>query len=269
MDSRVEQIEVIVLGSGTSHGVPMIGCGCAVCTSTDPRDSRTRPSVWVRAGQARILIDTTPELRLQCTAQGIDAVDAVLFTHQHADHVFGFDDLRRFNWLMKRPVPCYGTERTLAALRRMFSYAFDPVADSPHSRPEIEARVIDNEPFTVAGERIVPIPLMHGPLPVLGFRFGDFAYCTDCNVIPEDSVALLQDLDVLILDALRRTPHPAHFNLDQAVEMAHRINARRTFFTHITHQLPHEATNADLPDGMALAYDGLRLHVKYHRNVSA
>lgn len=257
-DSR-SSVEVIILGTGTSHGVPMIGCDCAVCTSTDPRDKRNRPSIFVRIGDQCILVDTAPELRLQCIANGIKRVDAVLFTHHHADHVTGLDDLRRFNWLMKQSVRCYGTERTLTALRSMFLYAFDPAPDSPHSRPELDFHTIEAHPFRIGCETIVPIPLMHGPLPVLGFRFGDFAYCTDCNHIPSDSLALLQDLDVLILDALRQTPHPAHFTLAEAVEMARRIGARKTYFSHMTHQLGHEATNRELPDGMALAYDGLRL----------
>ena len=262
MSSAPSGVEVIILGTGTSHGVPMIGCDCAVCTSTDPRDKRNRPSIFVRFGDQCILVDTAPELRLQCIANGIKRVDAVLFTHHHADHVTGLDDVRRFNWLMKQSVRCYGTERTLTALRRMFLYAFDPAPDSPHSRPELDFHTIDTHPFRVGGETIVPIPLMHGPLPVLGFRFGDFAYCTDCNHIPSESLALLQDLDVLILDALRRTPHPAHFTLTEAVEMARLIGARKTFFSHMTHELAHEQTNRELPDGMALGYDGLRITLR-------
>lgn len=254
-------VEVIVLGSGTSHGVPMIGCDCAVCTSSDPRDKRTRPSIHVRIRGRCILVDTAPELRLQCIANGINRVDAVLFTHHHADHVTGLDDLRRFNWLMKRPIPCFGTERTLDRLTRMFSYAFDPEPQSPHSRPELELCRIDSQPFTIGEETIIPIPLMHGPMAVMGFRFGSFAYCTDCNDISRESSTLLQGLDVLVLDALRRTPHPAHFNLEQAVEMAYKIDARETYFTHVTHQLGHRQTNKELPDGMALAYDGLRIAV--------
>lgn len=252
-------MEVVVLGSGTSHGVPMIGCDCAVCTSTDERDKRSRPSIWVRVGKTRFLIDTAPELRLQCVANGIDRVDAVLFTHHHADHVTGLDDLRRFNWLMKKPVPCYGTDRTLKGLSNMFSYAFREAHDSPHSRPHLELHTIDDSPFHVGGVEVIPIPMMHGPLPVVGFRFGRFAYCTDCSFIPEESFAKLEGLDALILDALRSTPHPAHFNLEQAVEAAGRIAAKQTYFTHIAHELSHKDTNAKLPDGMALAHDGLRI----------
>lgn len=256
-----DSLEVTVLGSGTSHGVPMIGCDCAVCVSSDPRDKRTRTSIFVRMGELGILVDTSPELRLQCLANDITNLSAVLYTHHHADHVTGLDDLRRFNWLMKSPVHCYGAERTMASLRRMFIYAFEPAPDSPHSRPQLEFHTIDHEPFSLAGQTITPIPLMHGSLPVLGFRFGSFAYCTDCNVIPEESIARLQGLEVIILDALRRTSHPAHFNLEQAVAMAKRIGARRTFFTHMTHELGHQQTCDELPDGIDLAYDGLRITV--------
>jgi phosphoribosyl 1,2-cyclic phosphate phosphodiesterase len=252
-------VEVVILGSGTSHGVPMIGCRCPVCMSTDPRDHRTRPSVFIRAGDDRILIDTAPELRLQCLANHIDEVDAVLYTHHHADHVTGLDDLRRFNYIMQQPMPIHGTQRTLDALRRMFAYAFDHAPDSPHSRPELTLCPIGDEPFTMGQTRIIPIPLIHGRMEVLGFRVGDFAYCTDCGEIPESSLEHLNDLDVLVLDALRRRPHPAHFNLEQAVAMAHRIGARRTFFTHIAHDLMHEEVNRELPERMALAHDGLRL----------
>lgn len=253
------KVEVVVLGSGTSHGVPMIGCTCAVCTSDDPRDKRTRPSIAVRIADQHLLVDTAPELRLQCLATDVGSIDAVLFTHHHADHVAGLDDLRRFNWINRRALPCYGTKRTLANLRRMFAYAFEQAPDSPHSRPELELIEIDGAPFDVGRARVVPIPLMHGPMPVLGFRFGRFAYCTDCSEIPPESRDLLRDLDVLILDALRLTPHPTHFNLEQAIEMAVRIGAGKTYFTHIAHEIGHEAINTDLPDGMELAYDGLRI----------
>jgi len=239
----------------------MIGCTCEVCSSTDLRDRRTRPSIWVRLGDVEMIVDTTPELRLQCLAAGIDRIDAVLFTHHHADHVFGFDDLRRFNWIMHRPVACYGSERTLRALREMFRYAFEPAGDSPHSRPHVELKLIDSDSITIGGETVVPIPVQHGPLPVLGFRFGNFAYCTDCNHIPDDSMARLEGVEVLVLDAVRRKPHPAHFSLDEAVVMAERIGARQTYFTHMAHEFPHQATNHELPEGMELAYDGLRITI--------
>lgn len=254
-------MDIIILGSGTSHGVPMIGCPCAVCASTDPRDHRTRPSIWLQIGDLHLLIDTAPELRLQCLTNDIDRVDAVLYTHHHADHVCGLDDVRRFNHLNKKRLPCYGTQRTVDGLRRMFSYAFEYAPNSPHSKPEIDLITIDDTPFEISGVPIIPIPLMHGPMPVLGFRIGPFAYCTDCSIIPEDSFARLAGVECLILDALRKRPHPTHLSIDEAVTAARRIGAKQTFFTHIAHELPHAATNAELPTGIALGFDGQRISI--------
>ncbi len=256
-----DMIELIILGSGTSHGIPMIGCNCPVCTSDDPHDRRTRPSAAVRYGGHTVLIDTPPELRLQCVAQGIDRADAVLFTHAHADHVTGLDDLRRFNWLQQGDVQAYATADTVAVIQRMFAYIFVDDPDYPSHKPSLRMHAIGEAPFELLGRQVTPIPLMHGPLPVLGFRFGNVAYCTDCNFIPKESLARLDGLEVLILDGLRKRPHPTHFNLEQAVEMAERIGAGRTYFTHIAHELGHAETNATLPAGMALAHDGLRLEV--------
>ncbi|MGD2109524.1 MAG: MBL fold metallo-hydrolase [Phycisphaerae bacterium] len=261
MSGKAPDVEVIILGSGTSHGVPMIGCRCEVCTSDDPYDNRSRPSIFVKTGGLSVLIDTGPDLRSQCLANDIDRLDAVLFTHHHADHVTGLDDMRRFNWIMGGPVRLYGTERTLQNIERMFRYAFEHAPDSPHDRPQFELHTVDHEPFEIDGRRIVPIPLLHGKLPVLGFRFGDFAYCTDCSEIPDKSMALLRDLDVLVLEALRHTPHPAHFNLEQAIEAAKRIGAGRTYLTHIAHQISHAEVSRTLPDGIQLAHDGLRIIV--------
>ncbi len=254
-----DSITVTVLGSGTSHGVPMIACDCAVCTSSDPRDRRTRPSVTIRYGKTTLLVDTAPELRLQCLANDVRRVDAVLFTHHHVDHVTGLDDIRRFNWVQDAAIPCYGQEATLQRLRAMFEYVFDEDPDYPSAKPRLTLHRIDG-PIEIGGRRVTPIPLLHGELPVLGFRVGDFAYCTDVSRIPAESWLLLERLDVLILDALRKRPHPTHFNLDQAVDHARRIAARRTFFTHIAHELAHEATNRELPAGMALAYDTQVIH---------
>lgn len=251
-----EAFKVVLLGTGTSHGIPMIACDCPVCTSSDPRDRRTRASLYVDYGDRAVLIDTAPEFRLQSVAAGVRRLDAVLFTHHHADHVCGLDDLRRFNAVMRGAVPCYSSPETAVRLKRMFRYCFDPDPNYPSTAPKLTLHEIDEAPFELFGRRIVPIPLMHGALPVLGFRFGAFAYCTDCSLIPESSLERLRGLDTLVLDALRRTPHPTHFNLEQAVAMAGEIGARRTLFTHIAHELKHEETNADLPAGMALAYDG-------------
>lgn len=239
----------------------MIACDCTVCTSNDPRDRRTRPSVVVQYGGQGVLIDASPELRLQCLACDVRRVDAILFTHHHADHVCGLDDLRRFNWIRQDALPCYTTERTAAALQKMFSYAFKHDPSYPSATPRLDLHIIDDQPFELLGLQVIPIPLLHGPLPVLGFRFGSFAYCTDCSLIPDGSMERLRNLDVLILDALRRRPHPTHFNLEQAVEMAGRIGAQRTYFTHIAHELPHAETNATLPDNMALAFDGQVINI--------
>lgn len=253
---REMSVTLTILGSGTSHGVPMIGCDCPVCTSDDPRDRRTRTSAVFAFDGHCVLVDTSPELRLQSVAHGVRRVDAILLTHHHADHVAGLDDVRRFNWLQRSAIPVYANRLTLERVRAMFPYAFDDDDTYPSAKPELLAREIDG-PIDVLGRRIVPIPYFHGPLPVLGFRIGGIAYCPDCNRIPDESRRLLDGLDVLVLDALRRRPHPTHFTLDEAVAQARRIGARRTFFTHIAHELGHAATCAELPAGMELAYDGL------------
>jgi len=251
-------VRLTILGSGTSHGVPMIGCVCPVCTSDDARDRRTRPSAVFSFDGFHVLVDTAPELRLQCVACGIQRVHAVLFTHHHADHVTGLDDVRVFNYQLRGPLPVYGGAATLARLREMFRYAFEDDPQYPSARPELRTIEIGG-PFALFGREIVPIPYLHGRMPVLGFRIGRIAYCPDCSFIPDGSRSLLRNLDVLILDALRRRPHPTHFNLEQAVEEARRIGAARTYFTHIAHELKHAETNAELPAGMELAYDGLAL----------
>lgn len=247
---------VTFLGTGTSHGVPMIGCRCAVCRSADPRDRRSRPSIHVAVeGGPSILVDTATDLRHQALACDITRVDAVLFTHAHADHVMGLDDLRRFNVLMSGRLPIYADARTSRELRRIFSYAFEAPPTVGGGVPELDLLLIDGA-FTVDGVAITPVPIQHGPHPILGFRIGRFAYLTDCNAIPEASLDLLHGLDVLVLDALRHRPHPTHFSLGEAVAMAGRIGAGQTLFTHICHDLPHAETNAALPVGMALAFDG-------------
>ena len=252
---------VTFLGTGTSHGVPMIGCRCAVCRSTDSRDRRSRPSIHLAVEDGpSILVDTATDLRAQALANDITRVDAVLFTHAHADHVMGLDEVRRFNVLSGRRIPMYADARTGAELRRIFAYAFDPPAFQGGGIPEVSLHPIDG-PLAVQGLDVVPVPVMHGPTPVLGFRVGRFAYLTDCNAIPEPSFALLEGLDVLVLDALRHKPHPTHFSLSEAVTVATRIGARQTFFTHICHDLSHAATNATLPAGMALAFDGQTIDV--------
>lgn len=247
---------VTFLGTGTSHGVPMIGCRCAVCCSDDPRDRRLRPSIHLAvAGGPAVLVDTSTDLRQQALANDITRVDAVLFTHSHADHVMGLDDLRRFNVLLGRRLPAFADPRTASELRRIFAYAFTTPDIQGGGVPELSLDEIRG-PFDVAGLTVQPVPILHGPQPILGFRVGPFAYLTDCNHVPEASMALLTGLDVLVLDALRHRTHPTHFSLAEAVDVATRIGARQTFFTHICHDLPHQATNDRLPAGMALAFDG-------------
>ena len=238
----------------------MIGCECATCRSADPRDNRLRPSIFVEGPATKILVDAGPDLRAQALRRGITRVDAILFTHGHADHILGIDDVRRFNATMARPMPCYGDARTLDDIRRTFHYVFDPNTPKGGGLPSLDLRQIDG-PLTLGDLSIQPIPIWHGVRPILGFRFDRFAYLTDCNRIDETAWSLLEGLDVLVLDALRDSPHPTHFSLGEAIEAARRIGARQTFFTHMCHHLAHESTNARLPAGMALAHDGLVLEM--------
>lgn len=254
-------LRLTILGSGTSHGVPMIGCSCPVCTSSDPRDQRTRCSAAFRFDGRVLLIDTSPELRLQCIAQGIERVDALLYTHHHADHVAGLDDIRIFNHRQSAALPVFSNAATLARLRQMFDYAFAENPDYPSAKPSLTANEISG-PFDLFGRRVTPIPYLHGELVVFGYRVGDVAYCPDCSYMPDASRELLRGLDALVLDGLRRRPHPTHFNLEQAVEEARRIGARRSYFTHIAHELKHSDTNSDLPEGMELAHDGLVIEAR-------
>jgi phosphoribosyl 1,2-cyclic phosphate phosphodiesterase len=252
--------QMIVLGTGTSIGVPVIGCGCATCTSDNPRNQRMRCSLVLGLPGGNLLVDTTPDLRLQLLREKIGIVHATLFTHDHADHVFGLDDLRLFPYYLGHPMPVWCEEQVEVRIRKSFDYAF--AADAmmyAGGVPQIEFRRITTEPFELLSQRVIPIRLAHGKFRVLGFRFGNIAYCTDTNEIPPESWPLLQGLDVLILDALRQKSHPTHFSLAEAVDVARRVGAKRTYFTHMSHDLEHEATNASLPEGMELAYDGLRI----------
>jgi len=247
-----------LLGTGTSMGVPQIGCECAVCTSTNPRNSRMRTGAVVSAPTGRFLIDTPPELRLQLVREKVDMIESVLYTHAHADHLLGLDDLRIFGFKRQAPVDLYCEASVEATIRQTFPYAF---AEEPseNSRPSLAFTRIDTTIFEVAGVPVIPIRLMHGSLPVLGFRFGNVAFCTDCNFIPEESWPVLEGLDTLVLDALWYEPHATHFNVPQALEVIERVAPRRAYLTHCSHRLDYEATNAVLPEGVELAYDGLRL----------
>jgi phosphoribosyl 1,2-cyclic phosphate phosphodiesterase len=253
-------LQITFLGTGTSHGVPMIGCRCATCRSEDPRDRRTRPSVFIETDDGgAILIDAGPDLRAQALVYDIAHVDAIVFTHGHADHILGLDDVRRYNHIMRRPMPCFADAHTVEDIRRMFAYVFDPDAPKGGGLPQLELFPVAG-PFCIGRQEIVPVPVLHGERPIFGLRFGKFAYLTDCSAIPETSWPLLENLDVVVLDALRERPHPTHFSIDEAMVAGRRIGANRTFFTHMCHDLPHAATCARLPSGFSLAYDGLRLH---------
>jgi phosphoribosyl 1,2-cyclic phosphate phosphodiesterase len=255
--------QMVLLGTGTSVGVPMIGCGCAVCRSENPRNKRTRCSAVLGLPGGNLLIDTSPDVRVQLLREQIGIVHAVLYTHEHADHVFGLDDLRMMQFYLGGPVPLYCEPPVEDRIRKSFDYAFS--ADT-HTHagavPQLAFHRIGLEPFDILGAKVVPIRMKHGRrFEVLGFRFGNVAYCTDVNAIPPESMERLAGLDVLILDALRPHGHATHFSLEQAMEVVLTLGPRQTYFTHMSHELEHEATNASLPPGMALAYDGLRIEL--------
>lgn len=249
---------MVLLGTGTSVGVPAIGCDCAVCTSDDPRNYRTRCGVILGLPQGNLLIDTPPDLREQLLREKIGIVHGVLYTHEHADHIFGLDDLRLMQFYLGGPVPLYCEPKVEQRIRKSFDYAFSTAKDSHSgSVPKLVMHTIGLKPFEVLGARVVPVRLEHGPrCQVLGFRFGNVAYCTDTNGLPAESRDELRGLDVLILDCLRREPHVTHFGLEQSLAVAADLAPRRTLLTHISHDFDHAAINATLPEGVELAYDG-------------
>lgn len=262
------------LGTGTSMGVPTLGCTCPVCTSTDPHDRRLRPSVLIRwheaangtaqSGRERsVVIDTGPDFREQALREGITRLDAVLYTHSHADHILGMDDLRPLSFAAARegsgPIPLYATDETADVLKHVYSYTFSPEATYP-TRAKVMLQQL-GEGIRLHGVKFVRVPVSHGEMDITGFRFGDTAYLTDVSGIPESSFALLEGLEHLVVSALRHKPHPSHATVEQALSWAKRVGARHTWLTHIAHELGHETTNRTLPEDVRLAYDGLQLPV--------
>lgn len=264
---------ITVLGSGTSMGVPTIGCDCAVCHSTDPHDKRLRPSVMIEWTESeppapgaigpplrRVLIDTTPDFREQAIREGINRINAVLYTHGHADHILGLDDLRPLSFPRITgggKLPLFANESTARALRSVFKYVFDNDYKFG-GLAQVEIRDISG-PISLFGANFIPVPVIHGEAEIYGYRFGSAAYLTDFSTVPEETLAQLQDLDILFLDALRHTPHPTHSTVSNSLAIVDRVKPQRTFFTHISHDLAHQATNASLPRNVRLAHDGLRL----------
>jgi len=252
-------MKIVILGTGTSQGIPIIGCGCPTCTSKNPKDKRLRVSVYVETKGLKLLIDTSIDFRQQMLVNKITDIDCVLFTHHHVDHILGMDDLRQINQKHHKYVDIYGNKLTLDEIKITFRYALNDLLISYKCVPLVNFNYIKNESFKIRDVEITPIEVMHGELPILGYRINNFAYITDCSSISDKELEKLYNLDILIINALRRAPHPTHFNLEQAIEVAGRIKPKRTYFTHITHDILHDAVNSSLPDGIQLGYDGLEL----------
>jgi phosphoribosyl 1,2-cyclic phosphate phosphodiesterase len=251
-------LTVTFLGSGTSTGVPVVGCSCAVCTSPNPKNNRLRQSVKIEAAGKHLIIDTTPDLRLQLLRHPIPRLDFVLFTHSHSDHLMGLDDIRPFNFFQREPIHVFASPWTALAIRKAFGYIWDDTQIGG-GKPQVELHEIDG-PFTHEGIHVVPLPVRHGQWTIYGYRIGPFAYITDTNGIPEESMRLLEGVDTLALDGLRPYPqHPTHFTIEEAVAAALQIGARQTFLIHLTHDVDHDQQEATLPPSIRLAYDGLRL----------
>lgn len=260
-------MKIIILGSGTSQGIPIIGCNCPACTSDNPKDKRLRVSVYIETktpaknSTLKLLIDTSPDFRQQMLVNKLNDIDAILYTHHHIDHIMGLDDIRQINQLHHKAVDVYGNEDTINHIKRAFSYVFDENTYKGGGIPDVKTHVITLEKFNVHGVDVVPLKYFHGPTVVYGYRIGGFAYMTDCSKIPEEEFPKLEGLDVLVIDALRYRPHPTHFSIDEAVAVSKRINAKQTYFTHMTHDLVHDEVNAYLPQNIQLAYDGLTISI--------
>lgn len=260
-------MKITVLGSGTSQGIPIVGCKCAACTSLDPRDKRLRVSVFIETDVTiknkplQILIDTSPDFRQQMLKHNITDIDAVLYTHFHIDHIMGLDDIRQINQLHRKSVDLYANTETADRIKQTFSYIFDENTYKGGGIPQVNLKTIDINPFEISGQQVIPLEYKHGPTTVFGYRIGKFAYMTDCNFIPEKEFEKLHGLDILIIDALRYRKHETHFSVDEAAEAAIRIGAGKTYFTHMTHDIVHAEASAKLPEGIEFAYDGLILEI--------
>ena len=255
-----KHIAYTVLGSGTSSGVPTIGCDCPTCTSTDSRDKRLRASLLIQTENTNLVIDTTPDFRQQMLTNNINRLDGILYTHPHFDHIGGFDDIRGLNFVMRRSVNIYANQFTLDRIKQSFYYAFETPEQLGGGVPMCDIHIIDDAPFRVNELEIIPIFLKHGILPVIGYRIGNLAYCTDVNFIPESENHKLENLDVLIIGGLRYTPHPTHFSIDEAIEESNLFKLKQTYITHLAHQVKH--STAILPDNIQLAYDGLKIELE-------
>lgn len=254
-------MKVTFLGTGTSQGVPFIGCDCPVCTSTNPKDNRLRTSVWVETPEASIVIDSGPDFRYQMLRAKVRRLDAIIFTHGHKDHVAGLDDVRAYNYHDHRPMEVYATEETQVVLKREFEYVFDPAKAYP-GIPQVNLHTITNAPFSINGLTITPIKVRHYKLEVLGFRINNFSYITDANYIAPEELDKAKNSDAFVINALRHEEHISHYTLKEAIEVAKEVNAKDTYFTHISHQLGlHDYIDSELPAGMHLAYDGLVLNL--------